>query len=93
MIFSMFIMVAVIDLLVLTITENAGFLQIFFEIISALGNTGLSAGITSNLSGLAKVLLSITMFIGRVGPLTIGLAMIKGMNPSFRYPEGDIFVG
>jgi len=93
MIFSMFIMVAIIDLLVLTITEKAGFLQIFFEIISALGNTGLSTGITSNLSGLAKLLLSITMFIGRVGPLTIGLAMIKGINPSFRYPEGDIFVG
>jgi trk system potassium uptake protein TrkH len=93
MIFSMFILVAVIDLIILTMTENASFLQIFFETISALGNTGLSTGITSTLSDTAKILLSITMFIGRVGPLTIGLALIKGQNPLYRYPEGDIFVG
>ncbi len=86
----MFILVAIIDLMVLTLTEKAGFLQIFFEIISALGNTGLSTGITSSLSDLAKLVLSITMFIGRVGPLTIGLAFLaESVNPSFRYPEED----
>jgi trk system potassium uptake protein len=94
LIFFMFILVAIIDLMVLTLTEKAGFLQIFFEIISALGNTGLSTGITSSLSDLAKLVLSITMFIGRVGPLTIGLAfLVESVNPSFRYPEEDIFIG
>jgi trk system potassium uptake protein TrkH len=94
LIFFMFILVAIIDLMVLTLTEKTGFLQIFFEIISALGNTGLSTGITSSLSDLAKLVLSITMFIGRVGPLTIGLAFLaESVNPSFRYPEEDIFIG
>jgi trk system potassium uptake protein TrkH len=94
LIFFMFILVAIIDLMVLTLTEKTGFLQIFFEIISALGNTGLSTGITPSLSDLAKLVLSITMFIGRVGPLTIGLAFLaESVNPSFRYPEEDIFIG
>lgn len=93
-IFVLFIMIIAIDLLVLTVTENAGFLQIIFEIMSALGNTGLSTGITANLSVIAKILLSITMFIGRVGPLVIGLALIGKLTPAnFRYPEEDIFVG
>jgi len=93
-IFGLFIMVAVIDLLILTITENAGFLKILFEIISALGNTGLSTGITANLSSIAKILLSVTMFIGRVGPLAIGVALVRRLHPiDFKYPEADIFVG
>lgn len=93
-IFVLFIMIAIIDLLILTLTEKAGFLQIIFEIISALGNTGLSMGITANLSSIAKILLSITMFIGRVGPLVIGVALVRKLTPAnFRYPEADIFVG
>ncbi|MEK6591147.1 MAG: potassium transporter TrkG [Nitrospinota bacterium] len=93
LIFFLMIFAAILDLLVLTATEKFSFLQILFEIISALGNTGLSTGITSNLSNLSKILLSITMFIGRVGPLTIGLALVERTKPSFRYPDGDIFVG
>jgi len=93
MVFFMFIMVAIIDLLVMTSTDKAGFMQVLFEIISALGNTGLSTGITASLSVPAKILLSITMFIGRVGPLTLGLAMVEKPAPLFRYPEGEIFVG
>lgn len=94
MIFILFIVVAVIDLLILTATENAGFLQIFFESISALGNTGLSTGITANLTNVAKILLSITMFIGRVGPLTIGLALVSNTTPpNIRYPAEEVYVG
>jgi trk system potassium uptake protein TrkH len=93
-VFFLFIVVAVIDLLILTVTENAGFLQVLFECISALGNTGLSMGITSSLSCTAKVVLSITMFIGRVGPLTIGLALVSNSTPpNIRYPAEEVYVG
>lgn len=93
-VFFLFAAVAVIDLLILTITENTDFIQIFFETVSALANTGLSTGITSGLSNTARILLSITMFIGRVGPLTIGLALVSDTTPpNYRYPAEDLYVG
>jgi len=95
MIFFLFMAVLIFDLLVLTLSEQAGFLQILFETVSALGNTGLSMGITASLSHLAKVILSITMFIGRVGPLTLCLAFIKHNLPptNIRYSEEEVYVG
>ena len=80
--------------MVLTATENGSFVQILFEIVSALGNTGLSMGITASLTSLAKVVLSITMFIGRVGPLVLGMALIAKPKPApYQYAEADVFVG
>jgi len=93
-IFILFIGVIMVDLLILCITEKAAFMQILFEIVSALGNTGLSMGITSHLSDVGKFVLSITMFIGRVGPLTIGMALIGRLNQlSFKYPDETLHVG
>lgn len=95
-IFFSFIIVIVIDLLILTATEKKfNFLQIFFEIASALGNTGLSMGITSGLTSIGKIVLSITMFIGRVGPLAFGLFLVGEPKSAhtFKYPSGEIFIG
>jgi trk system potassium uptake protein TrkH len=93
-IFAWFVFVVVIDTLILTFTEKASFHRLLFEIVSALGNAGLSTGITSNLTGIGKLLLSITMFIGRVGPLTIGFSLIGKAKPTYyKYPEGNILVG
>jgi len=93
-IFFLFFSVIIVDLLILCITEKGAFMQILFEIVSALGNTGLSMGITSKLSDVGKFVLSITMFIGRVGPLTIGMALIGRLNHlGFKYPEETMHVG
>lgn len=93
-IFIWFVLLVIIDTLILTITEKRLFIQILFEIVSALGNVGLSTGITPNLTVIGKIVLSITMFIGRVGPLTIGFSLIGKAKPEvFRYPEGQVFVG
>lgn len=93
-IFSLFSLVLLADLMLLCVTERASFLQILFECASALGNTGLSMGITSQLSEAGKFALSITMFIGRVGPLTLGLAILGRKNHSaYKYPEESVFVG
>lgn len=96
-IFTWSIFFIVFDLLIMLQTEKASFLEIIFEIFSALGNTGLSMGITTKLSSIGKILLSITMFVGRVGPVTIGLSLLSLLTPSrqlpFHLPKEDVFVG
>lgn len=92
--FSLFIVITVIDALILANTEKASYIQVLFEIVSALGNTGLSTGITPELSYIGKSVLTISMFIGRVGPLMIGTAfIIKKKYYPIRYATEDIFVG
>jgi trk system potassium uptake protein TrkH len=61
----------------LTITEKFDFLSILFETISAFGTVGLSTGITPELSLAGKILIVMTMFAGRLGPLTLTLALVK----------------
>lgn len=70
------------------------FLRILFEVTSAFGTVGLSTGITPILSSLGKFLLMLTMFAGRVGPLTLALAVaIKEDKFLYKYPEEKIMVG
>jgi trk system potassium uptake protein TrkH len=79
---------------VLTLTENATFMQVLFEVVSAFGNVGLSTGITAGLTPIGKIVIIITMFIGRVGPWGIGLSLIGRVKPDgYTYPEAEIFVG
>lgn len=80
--------------MILTVTENEEFLKILFEVCSAIGNTGLSTGITFNLSMVGKYVLSLTMFYGRVGPLALALSLVGKPKPeTFRYAEGEVFAG
>lgn len=79
----------------LTITEKVGFLPLLFEVTSAFGTVGLSTGITPNLSTLGRILIIITMFAGRVGPLTIATALGRRRRtpPTIHYPEERVTVG
>lgn len=80
--------------LLLTVTEKASFLQILFEVTSALGTVGLSMGITPELSILGKVVISIMMLLGRLGPLAVGFALLgRPRRALFRYVEAPVFVG
>jgi trk system potassium uptake protein TrkH len=89
-----FMLVALTDTVILSITEKTSYVQNLFEIISALGNTGLSTGITAGLSPIGKAALIVTMFIGRVGVLSIAFAFLtKPPKVLFRYPKEDVFVG
>ena len=88
------LLVVLMDALILTATESASFLQVLFETVSALGNTGLSMGITANLSSLGKVLLSVTMFIGRVGPVVLAMALVPKPAPArYQYAVAEVFIG
>jgi len=75
--------------------ESRGlFLELLFEVVSAFGTVGLSVGLTSKLSTLGKLILSVVMFIGRLGPLSIAVAL-SGKQPSskFQYAEENVMIG
>ncbi len=85
---------------ILSIFENQDLFRICFEVISASGTVGLSIAkgtdlsLSSMFSWFGKLLILITMFFGRLGPLTIGLAIAYKENGiTLKYPEEKISVG
>ena len=75
--------------------ESRGlFLELLFEVVSAFGTVGLSVGITSKLSTLGKLILVVVMFIGRLGPLSIAVAL-SGREPrsKIQYAEENVMIG
>ncbi len=65
-----------------------------FDTQSALGNIGLSTGVPTNLNAPGKLFMSLLMFVGRLGPLTVALALLRRTRPTTRqYPDGDLKVG
>ena len=81
--------------MILSITEEAAFIDLFFEAVSAFGTVGLSTGVTGNLSAVGRILIIFTMFAGRVGPLTIAVAIGERTKKkaNIRYPKEKILVG
>jgi len=78
----------------LSYTEGEDFIKVLFEVVSAFGTVGLSTGITSSLSIAGKIIIIITMFTGRIGPLSLALSLIQKREPEMiRYPEEKIMVG
>ena len=76
--------------------EKFSFINMLFEAVSAFGTVGLSTGVTPHLSDASKIALILTMFAGRVGPLTLALALAQNPNKSranIRYPEDKLMVG
>lgn len=83
--------------MVLSFTEREhadGFLEILFEATSAFSVNGLSMGLTPDLSPAGKLLLTLTMLAGRVGPLTVAFALTQ-VHPkeTYRYPEEKVLIG
>ncbi|WP_286169683.1 TrkH family potassium uptake protein [Halocella sp. SP3-1] len=92
--------VVVISLLLITVvtivlssTEKFSFIQIIFEVFSAFGTVGLSTGITARLSNIGKLFIIFTMFVGRVGPVTLAVALGRREYKKIRYPAEDILIG
>jgi trk system potassium uptake protein len=80
--------------LLLTLTEGFNFIDLFFESFSAFATVGLSTGITPDLTIVGKIIIIITMFVGRLGPLTLALALVQGQRMAkFRYPQETVRTG
>ncbi len=78
----------------LTVTEHDGLLPMLFEVVSAFATVGLSMGYTPELSTLGQLIIIGTMYVGRVGILTLGMAVWKHRKTSaMRYPEENLMVG
>ena len=70
------------------------FVRLFFETVSAFGTVGLSAGSTPELSTAGRLLITALMFIGRLGPLTMAVAVsTRAQRRHYRYVEEQIMVG
>ena len=95
-----FIVGNIVFVFLLTITEASllaegqyRFIDLAFEQISAMGTVGLSTGLTPLLSPVGKLVISLSMFIGRVGTITIAFAIGSSLIKShFRYPEGHTMI-
>lgn len=96
--FSIFTFAAIINiffLFILTITDaQFDVFRLAFEQVSAFATVGLSTGITAGLSDAGKVVIILSMFIGRVGTLTLALAISTRINTTaYKYPETHVAVG
>lgn len=83
-------------IMLLTVTEEQGFLDIVYETVSAFSTCGVTRGITDKLSNVGKIIIMITMFVGKVGPLTLAFAIAKRTSKKeeiYKFPEGKPIIG
>lgn len=86
----------VVGVFVLLVTEGVppgGVVEILFEQVSAFATVGLSTGLTPQLSEGGRLWIIVTMFVGRVGPLTVVLWLFARRAPRVLYPDGRLMIG
>lgn len=94
--FSVAMFIVLFVTMILSITETGhSFMALIFETTSAFATVGLSLSLTPTLSIPGKCIIILTMFAGRLGPLTLIMAIAarQGKPPKYKYPEGKILVG
>jgi trk system potassium uptake protein len=93
----LYVVVIFVVIFAMTITERGkgiALLDLNFEVVSAIGTVGISTGITPKLSDPGKILLIITMLIGRLGPLSLLAAMTFNQKTAkYEYPSEPLIVG
>jgi trk system potassium uptake protein TrkH len=72
---------------------GVGLHDVLFEQISAFGTVGLSTGLTDKLTVFGRLWITATMFVGRLGPLTIAMGLLPATHTHVKYPEGRIMIG
>ncbi|OFZ15313.1 MAG: hypothetical protein A2X86_07280 [Bdellovibrionales bacterium GWA2_49_15] len=93
--FISMIMVCFFVLIMMRLEPNQSLLTLMFEVVSAFGTVGLSLGATAQLSVAGKIAISLLMYVGRVGPLTMALAVGESAagRGKFEYPDGRVLIG
>ena len=85
-----------VAIMALSFTEGAPLKVITFEAVSALGTVGLSMDFTASLTAIGKLIIIVLMFFGRVGPITIAMAMAGRARKDRKitnYPEKRVMIG
>jgi trk system potassium uptake protein TrkH len=84
----------------LLISEQTNFLRTLFEVVSAFATCGLTAAVGTQLSlssffsSFGKLLIILTMFVGRLGPLTVTAAILEeGSSTKYKYAEDKVIIG
>jgi Trk-type K+ transport system membrane component len=80
---------------ILSITEpEQESINLLFEQVSAFATVGLSTGVTPELSTIGRIVIITTMFIGRVGTVTLAIALSRPvLSNAYRYPDAHLMVG
>ncbi|MBZ9624951.1 TrkH family potassium uptake protein [Clostridium sp. FP2] len=95
-ILSLLLVITVTMILSITEQQDIPFEYFLYEATSAFATVGLTLGLTTKLTFVGKIVISLTMYAGRVGLLTIILALAKTKNSksgTIKYPEGKILIG
>lgn len=97
LVLSLAVLWNLVGIMLLTVVEGTRtgvrFEHLIFEQVSAFATVGLSAGVTSSLAPLSKLWIVATMFVGRLGPLTIALAILARPRTMYDYPTERVMVG
>ena len=88
-----YIVVFLIGCSCMLVVQDQVFEDVVFEVASALGTVGLSRGITGDLTTLGKLVIIVMMYVGRIGPLSFGMALLYNRSRRFvKMPEEDLAV-
>ena len=85
--------VIVITALICHIEPSFSLSAVLFEVVSALGTVGLTVGITPSLSVASRLLIILTMYIGRLGPLTVASMWVREPDTGISLPEENLSIG
>lgn len=85
----------ILSMAALSISQRSDFLDTLYESVSAIATVGLSRGLTGELDTLGKLIVTITMYIGRIGPISLALFFNSSTPKKYhrKYPEENIRVG
>ncbi len=87
-------LVAFFVFLITLVQPDMNFVSVVFEVISAFGTVGLSHGATPHLNTAASIIIILLMFLGRLGPLTIAILMIRREKPeNYHLAEERVRIG
>lgn len=88
------LMVVVLAILTLLTLEQGGFMDVTYETVSAIGTVGLSRSFTTSLDTAGRLIISLCMYLGRIGPISMMIAFtFKKGRGGMTYPQEDVTVG
>ena len=77
----------------LLLSQDEAPMKLLFEVFSAMGTVGLTLGSTERLDTVGQIIIICAMFIGRIGPLTLAIALAQDTRSRINYPNADVMIG